>query len=429
MSGNTTLNVSRVLCEETQSPQRDAQPSKSLMFKAPRVAAIVLDYVLYIELGKNRQLSMRHGLSPIKWEKIVPHPRPPPFQADIVSFTWPRFQSEAIIHVAAKCNDLRAFLIKNHEEGSLVWMANIKNHPDYGVAVRINGPLDFLNFSNAAYDAFPATVAFKITMDNPSRRAYEEAMRAHFEHHRRLAEAIKNIKSHATVTSPGYYTVVHPSNHQQLMEFQASHLDEWAEAIVQNLPGVCPRMPPSTDHFIWIDGRKRGAHNATASEAPPSKRNTGPDFTTPPNRAVTGSSGGPDGSNASNTDEIEVIPISSGTTTQTRRNSTQPTRAVAADPNSPTLPASPEMEGHHMETYLHVAHIPKDDKLTRARLLTHGIVHLTFFRSSSEAELLGLGFPIGIARLLIEGAARLERYDHNMPVYYGGMSPSPSPLI
>ncbi|EFP81644.2 uncharacterized protein PGTG_07893 [Puccinia graminis f. sp. tritici CRL 75-36-700-3] len=438
MSAQPTNNASRVLCEETQSPQRDRH-SKSLMLKIPRSAAIRLDYILYIESAKHRELSMRGELSPVKWEKIVPHPRPPPFQANIVSFTWPRFQTEAIIHVADHSLDLRAFLMKNHEDGTLIWMGVIKDHPDYGVGVTIDGPMVFLNFSNAAYDAFPASVTVKITMDNPSRKAYEEAMRAHFEHHRRLSEAIKNIKAHATPTGPTTYTVVHPFNAQQLMEFESSHLNEWAEAIVQNVAGVCPRMPPSNNNFVWIDGRKRGAHNASASDAPPSKRNTGPDFTTPPNRLAPGMSGAAAVSDNGDLDNIEVIPISSGNTTHTQVTTTvhptppqgtttvHPTPPAAA--NAPLPPASPELEGHHMETYLHVAHIPKADKLTRARLLSNGIVHWSFFQSSSEAELIGIGFPIGIARLLIEGAEQLARYDHNMNVYAGGMSPSPSPEV
>jgi hypothetical protein len=70
--------------------------------------------------------------------------------------------------VADKCQYLRKFLLDFHDAGKLVWLAHISNHPNYGVAVKINGPMDFVNFSNAAYDAFPATVAFKITMDNPT---------------------------------------------------------------------------------------------------------------------------------------------------------------------------------------------------------------------------------------------------------------------
>ncbi|KAA1065227.1 hypothetical protein PGTUg99_006995 [Puccinia graminis f. sp. tritici] len=409
-------NASRVLCEETQSPNRALPDSTTVIVKSPRVGSISVDYVLYIESAKHAHLSMRQGLSPVKWEKIVPHPQPAPMEADIVSFTWPRFQTEAIIHVAKESEVLRAFLFKNHDAGNLVWLACIKGHPNYALAVKIDGALDFLNFSNAAYDAFPASVAVKITMDNPTRKAYEEAMRNHFQHHRRITDAINCIKALATVKSLTNLTVVHPENPQLVMDVLTKDLTEWAEAVVNNEPNVTTQMPPKTAKFVWVDGRKRPTTHPLAT--PPSKRNTGPGFTTPPNRAVATASG----SIVSDEDDIEVIPISSGTANNA------PTASHSV-PTHPMSPASPELEYHHMETYLHVAHIHKDDKLTRSRMLTHGIVHWSFFRSSSESELIRLGFPIGIARLLIEGAARLERYDHNMGSYSKGMTPSPSPIV
>ncbi|KAA1083231.1 hypothetical protein PGTUg99_014875 [Puccinia graminis f. sp. tritici] len=412
MSPNATTDSSRVLCPETQSPQGARPDASTVIVKSPRMAAISLDYVLYIEVSKHVQLSRRQGLPPIKWEKLVPRSRPAPMEANIVSFTWPQFQTEAIIHLANDSEQLRAFLFKNNDAGNLVWLANIKDHDEYGLAVRITGATDFLRFSDAAYDSYPARVAFKITMDDPTRQAYEVAMRAHFEHHRRIANAINSIKAGATVTSLTNMTVVHPDNPQLVMDVLTKDLSEWAEAIVANQPNVSAQMPPQTAKFVWVDGRKRATPHP--SEAPPSKRNTGPDFTTPPNRSMTTATR----SNVSDADEIEVIPISSGSA---------PTSTSI--PTQPVTPASPEMENHHLETYLHVAHIHKDDKLTRARLLNHGIVHWSFFRTSSEIELIGLGFPIGIARLLIEGAGRLERYDHNMECYTGGMTPSASPLI
>ncbi|KAA1091663.1 hypothetical protein PGT21_036624 [Puccinia graminis f. sp. tritici] len=76
----------------------------------------------------------------------------------------------------------------------------------------------------------------------------------------------------------------------------------------------------------------------------------------------------------------------------------------------PLGPASPQLEAVDMETYLTVAHIHASDEATRRRLNDHGIVHWTFFRRTTEEELLGLGFPLGIARLLCEGVPRLEHF-------------------
>jgi hypothetical protein len=76
----------------------------------------------------------------------------------------------------------------------------------------------------------------------------------------------------------------------------------------------------------------------------------------------------------------------------------------------PLGPESPQLEAVNMETYLIVSHIKPTDQATRRRLRTHGIIHWTFFRATSEAELLDLGFTVGIARLLCEGVPRLEAY-------------------
>ncbi|KAA1136427.1 hypothetical protein PGTUg99_031273 [Puccinia graminis f. sp. tritici] len=170
MPANIPTAALRILCEETQSqtPPQNPQHQHSPMTKTPRVASITLDYLLYIELKKHAHLSRSAGVSRVNWEKISPTTRLAPFEANIVAFTWPRFRTEAMIHVANDCDSLRRFLFESQDAGKLVWMANIRNHPNYGVAVKINGDLDFLNFSNAAYEAFPANIAFKITMDNPT---------------------------------------------------------------------------------------------------------------------------------------------------------------------------------------------------------------------------------------------------------------------
>ncbi|EFP83219.2 uncharacterized protein PGTG_09172 [Puccinia graminis f. sp. tritici CRL 75-36-700-3] len=217
--------------------------------------------------------------------------------------------------------------------------------------------------------------------------------------------------------------LVHPHNPQLVMDVLMKDLSDWAEAMVANAPEVSAQLPPNSVKFLWVDRQKRPTPHPL--EAPPGKRNTGPDFTTPPNRPTPASENHPP-SEVSEDDDIEVIPISSGATNHA-------TPAASSIPTQPVPPASPELESHDMETYLHVAHIPPNDKLTRAQLLTHGIVHWSFFRASSENELIGLGFPIGIARLLIEGAiegaGRLARYDHNEGAYTGGMTPSPSPVV
>ncbi|KAA1072104.1 hypothetical protein PGT21_027901 [Puccinia graminis f. sp. tritici] len=73
-------------------------------------------------------------------------------------------------------------------------------------------------------------------------------------------------------------------------------------------------------------------------------------------------------------------------------------------------PAWADMETITLEKFLNVAGITREDQLTRAHMQVHGITHWTFFRSSNEEDLIALGFPIGVARLLCKGVPRLEAH-------------------
>jgi hypothetical protein len=101
---------------------------------------------------------------------------------------------------------------------------------------------------------------------------------------------------------------------------------------------------------------------------------------------------------------------------QTPNNTTrdEDRRALPTTPThivrSPLGAARADMETLNMETFLNVAGIPREDEVTRARMQVHGITHWTFFRASNEQDLVALGFPIGVARLLCEGVPRLEAH-------------------
>ncbi|KAA1085047.1 hypothetical protein PGT21_000601 [Puccinia graminis f. sp. tritici] len=79
-------------------------------------------------------------------------------------------------------------------------------------------------------------------------------------------------------------------------------------------------------------------------------------------------------------------------------------------PRTPMVPPQKEMDEVNMDQYLSLALIPDDDKRTRERLADHGITHWSFFQSSDEDDLIALGFPAGVARLLWEGVPRLQEY-------------------
>ncbi|OAV87941.1 hypothetical protein PTTG_29224 [Puccinia triticina 1-1 BBBD Race 1] len=115
------------------------------------------------------------------------------------------------------------------------------------------------------------------------------------------------------------------------------------------------------------------------------------------------------------TDEIEII----GPPVANRRVVSLPlTRAGALpvapandQPPLPRIPLGPEpahLQAVDLESFLAAVGIESSDTGTRRRLRYHGIIHWTFSQKSSEAELIGLGFPIGTARMLCDGIALME---------------------
>jgi hypothetical protein len=123
--------------------------------------------------------------------------------------------------------------------------------------------------------------------------------------------------------------------------------------------------------------------------------------------------------NSSSSETVIIAPPSAVVVNQPQTSANNTANAEAnhgleTTPTGPvqrTLgPARADMETITLEMFLSVAGITPDDELTRARMLVHGITHWTFFRSSNEQDLITLGFPIGVARLLCEGVPRLEAH-------------------
>jgi hypothetical protein len=86
-----------------------------------------------------------------------------------------------------------------------------------------------------------------------------------------------------------------------------------------------------------------------------------------------------------------------------------------------------DMDEIAMDHYLSLTLIPDDNKQTRQRLVDHGITHWSFFRSSDEDDLIALGFPTGLARLLWEGVPRLQEYCDGIERNRLITTPTPSP--
>ncbi|OAV85144.1 hypothetical protein PTTG_30755 [Puccinia triticina 1-1 BBBD Race 1] len=219
------------------------------------------------------------------------------------------------------------------------------------------------------------------------------------------------------------------------MHVKNEHLSKWAEGVIHNHIGVSVRVPPPTSHFVW--GLVNYAPKSTShpDNSPPAqiRRLSGPKLPT----------------DSGNEEEIEVLTSSSAMGTRAVDEQIPPAtgpkpplipQSATVAPLIPIPPASPRLESYEMETYLRAALIDQGDTYTRGRLMSLGIHHWVFFRTSSEAELIGLGFPIGVARALVEGVGRLERhddreYDHEQDYEYiaqrgrHGTPATPSPLI
>ena len=61
-----------------------------------------------------------------------------------------------------------------------------------------------------------------------------------------------------------------------------------------------------------------------------------------------------------------------------------------------------------MEDFLTKANFAQDDMVTRAFISVNFIRHWGFFRTLSVQELTAMGFPLPIARQLMDGAKSME---------------------
>jgi hypothetical protein len=85
-------------------------------------------------------------------------------------------------------------------------------------------------------------------------------------------------------------------------------------------------------------------------------------------------------------------------------------RLMAVPDHTIHPPCSAELEAVDLEQYLKIACIPKNNKSTWAQLVLCEITHWTYFRGTTYASLISLGFPPGPADLLCAGVARLASH-------------------
>ncbi|OAV92349.1 hypothetical protein PTTG_27659 [Puccinia triticina 1-1 BBBD Race 1] len=203
----------------------------------------------------------------------------------------------------------------------------------------------------------------------------------------------------------------------------------WAQAIVNNKPSVDYDHPPTSELFVWRLIKK-------SVPVGPSGRLDKSDIKPPPCQAS---------ESHPLDDEIEVLPNVASPRPCTSYPNAHPDTplpltiggaesfpfGLSIQPSpirshystfpsvpAPLVPESPAMENISLETFLSEANIPHDNRATRLRLELHGIRNWTYFRASSELQLIQLGFTSGVARSLWEGVPRLFQR-------CGEISPSP----
>ncbi|OAV89479.1 hypothetical protein PTTG_28685 [Puccinia triticina 1-1 BBBD Race 1] len=333
------------------------------------------------------------------WKKMIPAAALEPLVIDIVSMTLPLFQEKVMSHLKSgdPANDVYQLALDLHNQHRIKWAASITNHKEQVVKAQISGAADWLKFSNAVYNNYPRGARIELIMDNPNLAAAQDddigstCLRA----------VISQIQSSASVVGLHEINIVNPLNHQQVMRVKNTDLKEWAQAVIQNDVGVTIQVPPQTSRFVW--GPLTGARKRSLQppyESPQSKRLPAPEFRH---------------SSTESANSIEVLTNSSATRTVVNAPAGPPRipqapRSVPPTPQ-PASPASLRLDRYSMETYLRIALIDHSDNYTQGRLTSLGIHHWSFFRKSSKADLMGLGFPIGIARDLCDGVGRLEQHD------------------
>ncbi|KAA1119255.1 hypothetical protein PGT21_019083 [Puccinia graminis f. sp. tritici] len=351
--------VSKILCPETQYDE------DTLIDNPPRKAPICLDFSLYVksvnipDFPHARWANAGNGwviISPTRELAVMP--------VDLQSMTWSHFQGLAIQHLGQHQPPMARLLGAAHNNGALLWQAFILGNVQFSQKNKtiIHGPKEFRVFADQAYHEFPNRVSFKILMLEPPGNVVAKGAKESTDNDKAPAG-----KNDGVTKAPAARTRIRPTKSKRGL------IAEDGSAAVGSTSAM-------SNHVV--EGETVPS-DRPAKHAKKVKTPVGHD-----------------------TDEIEVIRVPSAVPPAT----TPLPNSHSGVNRVPLGPESPQLEAVDMETYLMVSHISPTDQATRRRLRTHGIIHWTFFRATSEAELLDLGFTLGIACLLCEGVPRLEAY-------------------
>ncbi|EFP92822.2 hypothetical protein PGT21_036384 [Puccinia graminis f. sp. tritici] len=324
---------------------------EGLIDNPPRKASIHLDFSLFIHSAHKRFFPHTKVKDAANgWSIITPARELAAMIEDLQSMTWKHFQGLAINHLAPLDDmPLSRLLSAARNAGALHWQAFILGHVKFSEEnkTEIHGQFDFIDFAARAYENFPNKV-----MKEPPK--------------------------------------VMPPNAAQTTRITNPGAAGEAKGSVRETPAIKPTQSMTVSSGC--------GHMKRAHEDEPKAKAIGkghPSSSSAPGRLVKQAK---NQAPADNENEIEVIqgPTRAGHDHHANRQ--------------PLGPEAPVMEAVDMDTYLTVAHIEENNQATRRRLRSNGITHWTFFQRSTENELVRLGFPLGVARLLCEGVPRLEHY-------------------
>ncbi|KAA1083374.1 hypothetical protein PGT21_011075 [Puccinia graminis f. sp. tritici] len=380
--------VSKILCPETQMDKEEA-----LIDRPPRQASIHIDYLLYIQsTHKSLFPSTKVVDASNGWSIVIPARELAAMLVDLQSMTWNHFQGKVIEHLGQNQTGLLDLLTSARHLGSLHWHAWISGNVEFSKSknTEITGQLAFLGFAARAYDDYPNKVVFKIVMREPPS----------------MALMANNAGNNPAIQGGREDGMVCPKSRVRPTKKKALPLVASHGGLKDGIPAKSERK--ESVNTITANHSTSGASTTTVIGPSPETQGTNPGAST---TTVIGPSPETQGTNPKKQlidepDEIEVI------------HGPNPVRLVHAHTyRAPLGPESAAMEAVDMETYLRFSHIEDDNQATRRRLRANGITHWTFFCQSSEAELVNLGFPLVIARLLCEGVPRLTRYVEDRSVH------------
>ncbi|OAV88793.1 hypothetical protein PTTG_28919 [Puccinia triticina 1-1 BBBD Race 1] len=422
---------------------------------------------------------------------MVQKPNIGPLAINLEACTWRFFQNQVIVHICGNKEHMAKFLDEVNALGKITWYSLVYGHATYGVShlFQVKNASDFSEITKASAAAPNKKVGFKITMVNPCEDQKYSAKEAQIdtalmmkygppEQHAILEReqcclaanpkadidpinpVVAKIRLKCVAHTAGgkeaqalVFTCPEDPTRTMLLPFK--QLWAWAQAIVNNKPGVDYDHPPKSELFVWQlikksvpvgpSGRldKRGPNESLAVKPPKRVASFGSSISS--NSILVGISQSPSAQlNGDADDEIEVLPNVASPRPCTSYPNAHPDTPLpltiggseyfpsglsAIQPSpiwshysafpsipAPLVPESPAMENISLETFLSEANIPDDNHMTRLCLELHRIHNWTYFRASSELQLIQLGFTSGVTRSLCEGVPRLfQRYREISP--------------